>query len=500
MQAVKKRLRRSTLDDTIERRSKLDSEPPSPVITPISLRSPRGSFSDEQIKRLRAQMRWRRAKLYAFSEINPTFNAAVAALPNSSSSIRRFREMSQSIPSDTLIIEYGLPSSAPNGLVTLLISSEGVEQAVWREANSKEIRGLIRTLRKKMSDEYAMVRRDAPSPASPNSTKSLAEYDDKTIQDLRDGLYRHLISPIEVALRVRVPQRVIVIPSGELAHVPWGMLLDVPFSIVPSLSIWHRLHQQSTSSPSAQPQIKVFSNKPKDDHGVSRDIPYSRVEALYLSWLHEQRPALADDFDRNAFEQFSRSMEILHLCAHSNFDDHDPLKSSVQLFKEPWSIKQWRELAIKAHIVIFSSCLSAISKAYDSGSTFGFAHTLLATGTRAFVGSLWPVEDEPTLLLMMLFYEELRRPRPPVDALYHAQCRLKNLTQQQLWELLELLKRMFKAIGPEEAKRYVNSPRTWLRILERYDVNRLREPRNWAAFVLTGYGFRAVYPEKGEQV
>jgi CHAT domain-containing protein len=74
--------------------------------------------------------------------------------------------------------------------------------------------------------------------------------------------------------------------------------------------------------------------------------------------------------------------------------------------------------------------------------TFGFAHTLLATGTRAFIGSLWPVEDEPTLLLMMLFYEELHRPLPPVEALYLAQCRLRELNQQHLWELLELLKKM----------------------------------------------------------
>jgi CHAT domain-containing protein len=165
--------------------------------------------------------------------------------------------------------------------------------------------------------------------------------------------------------------------------------------------------------------VSVFSNKPKDDEGISRDIPYSRIEALYLSWLHEKLPDLADDLDRKTFEEkYSRSLEILHLCAHSNFDDGDPLNSSVQLFREPWSITQWHDLSIKAHIVIFSSCLSAISQAYDSGSTFGFAHTLLATGTRAFIGSLWPVEDVATLLLMMLFYDGLRRPLAPDEALY----------------------------------------------------------------------------------
>jgi CHAT domain-containing protein len=364
MQAVDQTRRRSTLD-TGERPSLLDSEPTTPILAP---QSPRGSFSIEQMKSLRAQMRWRRAKLWAFSEISPTFNAAAAALPDAK--IRRFREMRKSIPQDTVIIEYGLPSSKPSGLVTLLISAQGVDAAVWRETSSKEITTLVKTIRRKMSEDYAVTRRDAPSPVSPKSVRSLPDFDDKTVEDLRSSLYQHLIGPIEVALRAKVPQQVIVIPSGELAHVPWGMLLDVPFSIIPSLSIWHRLHQQSPASVSRHPKVSVFSNKPKDDDGTSRDIPFSRVEALYLSWLHSQRPALADDYDRTMFEQLSRSTEILHLCAHSDFNDHDPSKSAVKLFKEPWPVTQWRELAIKAHIVVFSSCLSAASRAYDSGSTY----------------------------------------------------------------------------------------------------------------------------------
>jgi CHAT domain-containing protein len=271
-----------------------------------------------------------------------------------------------------------------------------------------------------MHEEYALVRRDAPSPSSPTkSLHSQTEFDDATVEEMRLELYNLLVKPIEVFLRSIVPERVIIVPSGELAHVPWAMFLDVPFSIVPSLSIWHRLHLQSPPDTARAPNVSVFSNKPYDEEGASRDIPYARIEALYLSWLHAKRPALADDINRETFEKrFSGTLEILHLCAHSDFDYRDPLKSSVQLFKEPWSMDEWRKMAIRAHIVVFSSCLSAISKAYDSGSTLSFAHTLLATGTRAFVGSLWPVEDEATLLLMMLFYDGLRRPLAPDAALY----------------------------------------------------------------------------------
>jgi hypothetical protein len=416
-QAMEVNKRRSTFDHSTERPNMLDSEPSSPI---LSARSARGSFTDEQMKRLRISMRWRRVKLYLFSEINPTFNAAVAALPNAGKA--RFRELSTPMPEGIVVIEYGLPSCSPGGLVTLVITAKGVEKALWCGLDSKRIRSIIRALRRMMHDDYTPVRRDAvsTSPISPTSFRSVSDIGDSTIEDLRRELYGYLVEPIEVFLRSVVPERVIVVPSGELAHVPWGFLLmDYPFSIVPSLSIWHRLHRRSMSVVEQPPNVSVFSNKPKDDDGVSRDIPFSRIEALYLSWLHEKLPNLADDLDRKTFEEkFSRSLGILHLCAHSNFDDGDPLNSAVQLFREPWSITQWHDLAIKAHIVIFSSCLSAISQAYDSGSTFGFAHTLLATGTKAFIGSLWPVDDEATLLLMMLFYDALRRPLPPDEALY----------------------------------------------------------------------------------
>ena len=417
MRAVEQSRRRNTFDQSTERPKLLGSQPSSPILAGES-RGP--SFTEDQMRRIRVHMRWRRVKLHLFSEVNPTFNAAVAALPNAGKG--RFRELNIPVPEGVVIIEYGLPSSSPNGLVTLVVTSKGVQSAQWRDlsyTSFKRIKNCIRELRSKMEDEYALVRREAPSPKSPKSVRSVSDVGDSTIQELRNELFDHLIRPIETILRVNVPERVIIVPSGELAHVPWSMLIDYPFSIVPSLTIWHRLHHRSPILPVQEPKVSIFSNKPKDDEGTSRNIPYSRIEALYLSWLHQKRPALADDVDRKMFqEQFSASLEILHLCAHSNFDTSDPLKSSVKLFKEPWSITQWRDLSIKAHIVVFSSCLSAISQAYDSGSSFSFAHALLATGTRAFVGSLWPVEDEPTLLLMMLFYEGLRKPLAPDQALY----------------------------------------------------------------------------------
>ncbi|KAF3043269.1 hypothetical protein E8E12_010221 [Didymella heteroderae] len=194
------------------------------------------------------------------------------------------------------------------------------------------------------------------------------------------------------------------------------------------------------------PKLSIVSTAPEDrkkkmnnDPGWVRNIPYSRIEALYVARLHAQLPFLADDQDHRALENLTKDTQILHICAHSNFEPDSPMSSSLELFKEPLTISDWHWLSIKADLVVFSSCLSAYSKAYDSGSTIGFAHTLLGTGTKAFIGSLWEVDDHATLLLMTLFYEELQRALPVADALYTAQKRMQNLDRNDLHEIVDRL-------------------------------------------------------------
>jgi CHAT domain-containing protein len=167
------------------------------------------------------------------------------------------------------------------------------------------------------------------------------------------------------------------------------------------------------------------------------------------------------------------------------------MSSSLQLFREPLTMTDWHKLSIKADLVVFSSCLSGISKAYDSGSTIGFAHTLLSTGTKAFVGSLWPVDDAATLLLMIMFYEELRRPLPAADALYNAQTRMRTMTETELHDLIDELEDVAIDNGIEG---YVLNPEHWIEELRQLNVEELAEERYWAAFVLTGYGSSIIYP------
>lgn len=435
-----------------------------------------GELREKKLAQLNAQMRWRKAILYAFAMCNPTLNAALpsSSFVNDASSIR------SKIPSDTVVIEYALVTAPPEGLITLIITSNAIEECTWQRVDTlqRDVADLLSSMHSWGTKTREM------SPISPRSRAPI------NVHEICNNLARILIQPIEKYLVGK--KKLIIIPSGELAHVPWTMFLHLPVAVVPSLSIWD--HLQTHSREVVQPsKVSVVGNPPRNEDDTLRDgdIPFSHMEAFYIARINQDLPFLAGENNRKQFQEWVALTRVLHLCAHSTFDEKDPARSGIQLFRDPLTIHDWRDLAIKADLVVFSSCLSGISKAFHSGSAFGFAHTLLGTGTRAFIGSLWPVDDQATLLLMMIFYDQLRA-FSPAEALHNAQKSMQNLTHEDVWGLVERLK---IEVRHARVDKFVDNPTFWIRRLDNLreeELQDLRDPRSWAAFVLTGYGFQNI--------
>ncbi|CZT12210.1 hypothetical protein WAI453_011565 [Rhynchosporium graminicola] len=437
-----------------------------------------GELRERNLARLNAQMRWRKAFLYALAMSNPTLNAA---LP-SSTFVKDASSIRSKIPADTVVIEYALVTAPPEGLITLIITSDGIEECTWQRVDTlpKDIADLLSSMH---SWSWGGKTREM-SPLSPRSKTPI------NVQGICSNLSRILIQPIQRFLISK--KKLIIIPSGELAHVPWAMFLHIPVAVVPSLSIWDHLqtHSREITTPS---KVSVVGNPPRNEDDTLRDgdIPFSHMEAFYIARINQDLPFLAGENNRKQFQEWVALTRVLHLCAHSTFDEKDPSRSGIQLFRAPLTIHDWRDLAIKADLVVFSSCLSGISKAFHSGSAFGFAHTLLGTGTRAFIGSLWPVDDQATLLLMMIFYDQLRK-FSPAEALHRAQMAMQHLSHQDVWGLVERLK---IEVRHSRVDKFVDNPTFWIRRLDNLrddELQDLRDPRSWAAFVLTGYGFQNI--------
>jgi CHAT domain-containing protein len=248
------------------------------------------------------------------------------------------------------------------------------------------------------------------------------------------------------------------------------------------------------------PPATVICNSPRLPDGLDRGIKFSRVEALYIARRHETWPILADQTDRKTFEHQCQQSTIIHLSSHGTFNEDSPMDSNVDLFDEPLTPLDLSRLAITARFVVFSSCLSAYSRVFDSGTALSFAHALLGSGACAFVGTLWVTGDVASLVFMVLFYKAMMvKSLPPSGALADAQLIMRNFTDADKDRIVDDLLALFneeaaKRGGSSMIENYVLNYRYWIdRQLRRYDVTDLRSPWSWAGFVLIGYGESHAY-------
>ena len=402
-------------------------------------------------------------------------------------------ELKARILQDTIVVEFAQASEPPEGLIVIIMTSEKIEVAEWRPYNIKELNDLIGRAALSMWPEQARKK---------NGMEHVSiEAGHVALEKLSDVLLR----PYLELLRSR--RRVVFVTSGNLAHVPWTMLppekpLVETNSIVvaPSLSIWNLLKDreypgsQSSNASPPRSSISVLSNSPRNQEGIPRDIPYSQVEALHIAQTYKNMPILADTLDLAELENAIRSVDILHLCAHGEFDAESPWLSKIHLCKENLKVVDLSEMNLSARLVVFSSCFSGLAKGHDSGSAFGFSSALLGSGAQCFVGTLWPVHDAATMLFMQLLYRSLRAGEAPAESLRVAQDAMRMLTVDQLIYQLEEL-RGLEHIDHETLETYICNPqyRLQVKLPELEDqCAEFRNPKAWAGFVITGYGDNAI--------
>ncbi|KAI0437706.1 hypothetical protein F4803DRAFT_132764 [Xylaria telfairii] len=465
---------------------------PSKILSSSDLTSPPTLPENVIMERLRIRLAWRHTMLGARSLATGRVSRWWEARPE---------EMLRAIPDDVAIIEYGLVQGKSPGILSFLITSSGVIPQ-WKSLRTAPLLDSIAKLKDLIESVQAVT--------IDKREKRLGTQVSDIVKHLSAELLSHFLPEL------RDKPKLFVVPSGGLAHVPWALLLQdldlsttssPSLSLTPSLRIWYGLHQLSQSKSATKqeaqpPPATVICNSPRHPDGSDRDIKFSRIEALYIARRHETWPMLADMTNRETFERKCQQSTIIHLSSHGTFNEESPMHSNVDLFQEPLTPLDLSRLAITARFVVFSSCLSAYSRVFDSGTALSFAHALLGSGACAFVGTLWVTGDVASLVFMVLFYKAMMiEGLTPGGALADAQFRLRNFTEEDKNSLVDDLLGLFnheasKTGGVSTIQQYVINYRYWIdRQLRRYDVSDLRSPWSWAGFVLIGYGESHAYAD-----
>jgi len=192
----------------------------------------------------------------------------------------------------------------------------------------------------------------------------------------------------------------VVVPTGKLHAVPWGMLPSLrerATAVTPSASAWLRARR---------------THRPEEDRVVLVGGPRlltGDAEVRHLVRRYPDAMVLADG-DATA-DRVMAAMDgawLVHVAAHGTFRDDSPLFSAIELDDGPLTVYDLERLKQAPYRVVLSSCSSAIGVAVGADELLGLVSALISLGSAGVVASVVPVNDPATVPLMTALHDHLR--------------------------------------------------------------------------------------------
>jgi len=231
------------------------------------------------------------------------------------------------------------------------------------------------------------------------------------VGDELEKLYVSLIQPVEPAIKNL--EYLGIIPDGPLhflsfaalKHGPAYLVDDIPLFYAPSASVF----QFTFAKRQAVKNDKILAIGNPDLGNFNYDLPLAELEAQSIKWNYPNMDILtgAKASKEWVVKNISR-YGIIHLAAHGEFDEGNPLLSSLWLASENpenrrLTVKEIFGLEINADLVTLSACQTGLGK-LEAGELIGLNRAFIYAGTHALVSALWRVDDLSTSVLMKHFY------------------------------------------------------------------------------------------------
>jgi len=316
-----------------------------------------------------------------------------------------------------------------------------------------------------------------------NDPKLLA----KQLDAIRPILADQLIAPVERRLASRGHGRAVLIPSGNLGLLPLCSMTDgtVALGTAPSArALLGAVARQQASGPT--PRLAGIADPlPREDPLTFAGF---ELEAVARHFAPDTSQVLVGDAaTAEAVRTLLPRGTYLHLACHGQFDPRQPLDSALLLAEggrvRVGDLLDGHLVFRGARLAILSACQSAIGDYREvPDEAMGLPAGFLAAGVAGVIGTLWPVDDLSTALLLARFYEfHVRADDEPAVALNRAQRWLQAATAVEL-RLAEHYARAIERIGPTRPELY-----RAMRYYRAHPGERpFAHPYFWAGFVFVG--------------
>jgi CHAT domain-containing protein len=246
-----------------------------------------------------------------------------------------------------------------------------------------------------------------------------------------------LMDPLAESLRALGFEQAVLCPAGHLGLLPLSVVADrALFTATPSARL---LQSSITRSGERRDLLPSFLGVGTGAPG--QPLPFAAREggAAGVHFPEGQRRLLLDGSAiRRAVVPGMAGASHLHFACHGTFDPVEPLQSALHLAEgDRITLRDILDNSpdlSAARLAVLSACRSGLAEYQNTpDEALGFPAVLLQAGIPAVVGTLWPVADLSSALLMRRFYEiHLGERQPAGEALRSAQRWLWDATTAEL--------------------------------------------------------------------
>jgi hypothetical protein len=219
------------------------------------------------------------------------------------------------------------------------------------------------------------------------------------------GLDELLLAPL------RLPDsRLVIVPTGALGAVPWGMLPSVrrvPVTVAPSATAW----LDALREPPAPGGSTVAPTVALAGPGLVRADHETAAVADAYAGVRSLTGAAAT---RTALRSALAQAGLVHVAAHGRHQTENPLFSSIRLADGPLFAY---ELDRAAPHVILSACELGLATTRPGDEALGLTSVLLQLGSRCVVAGVARVHDDVAAEVMTRYHRELAAGRDSAEAL-----------------------------------------------------------------------------------
>jgi CHAT domain-containing protein len=249
----------------------------------------------------------------------------------------------------------------------------------------------------------------------------------RTARSKSREIHDALIKP----LPLRDGEPLVIVPHGPLHYLPFQALYNGesylielhPLTIAPSASV---AYQTATAYRQHGSKLVAFGNPDLGKEELA--LPGAQREVEMISGLFTDKQVFfQSQATKTQFKEVAGRSSVLHVAAHAEVDEVDPLFSRVLLTPDE-NDDGWLEAReifdlnlTPVSLVTLSACESGLGKVAKGDEILGFTRSFLSAGVSGLIVSLWPVSDESTELLMTTLYSQLREGKTARQAMQAGQ-------------------------------------------------------------------------------